>query len=554
MRQTSTHPVHDARHHGGRLRIFLLLVSLPVAACGGRPSALDGPLVVSAPVVVGRHLAYLDQTREAVILVRPYTREIRRINVGQRPSFMVTTPDGAGLLVVCKGWKARVRGEVDEAPTVHLINPATPEAPRVFPLVSPFDEVALSVDGRHAVAFFSAGIQPGPDEVFRNPNAVAILDLDETSMGTAPLEKTVRSFGGVPIGVLFSGPSMAPVYPNGTLGTPRTLAVVLAKGYVTFLDMSHPERSEITVRLTRPEDTHLVVPEQLVFAPEAGTVFLRASGTSDIYAFTLTARDTAEEGLNDFVVSINTLAAGSVPADLGVYVDGGERKVLIANQGSRNVTIIDAYTSQFRNIEVGDPVDRVLLYPAQDPEVAVVFSQGSPRARIHFLDLKDLEVRGGQNLATLHTEQVVRNVIQVPGRAQAIVLHNDSRSVLSLLELTRRTLSPVTAHGPLGDFTFNSGGDLLVGFTFGLGMLGVVNLDNLGTRALSLGYSPSRVLALAAGPGEEPDEETGTVVVDHGSPGGHLTVVPNPGLADTADTFVLSGFFLEGLLNQDWDR
>lgn len=531
-----------------------MIAALATVGCGGRPAALDRPLSITGPIEVGKYLVYLDHGRERLVLVRPVTREVRTVPLGRRPSFVEPTPDHRRVLVVCKGWMAQSRDEEDAPPSLYVVDPAHPDAVQVHELGSPFDRVALSSDGRYAVAYFAASTQPSEEELFRNPNAVAVLQLGDGSEDATPVEKTVRSFGDVPIGVLFSPPTMAPVAPNGDLGAPRTLAVVFATGYVTFLDMDHPERSEVTVRLTRPGETQTVVPAQMVFAPEAGTIFLRATGSNDIFAFTLTARPPESARKNDFVVSINTLAAGSVPADLGVFMDRGERKILVANQGSQDLTVIDAFTSQFVNLEVGDPVDRLVLWPPAAPEVAILFSQANPRYRIHFLDLVDVEARQGQNLDVLETDQAVKRIELIPDRAQALVLHDDARSVLSLLDLRERTLSPVTSRGALGGYTFTTGGDQLAGFAWGEELLGFINLNTLAVRPLQLAYPPQAVFSLRPVAGVAADAETRAVVVDHGGPGGLITVIPSPGVSERSDTYVLSGFLLEGLFGDRWEE
>jgi hypothetical protein len=530
-----------------RTTLWLLIGLVTAGAgCGGRGEAYENRLLTSTPIVVGHHLAFLDQTRERVTLVRPYTREVTHVDVGRQPSFMLPTPDGARLIVICKGWVATERDEADEPPSMVLIDPNAPTETVSYDLGSPFDEVAVSPDSRFAVAFFSSTSTPGVDEVFRNPNAVALLDLNEP--GSAPMEKTVRSFGDVPLGVLFSPPEMAPLESDGALGTPRTVAVVFADGYVTFLDMEHPERSEVTVHLTLPDHPQTVIPQEIVFAPEAGTIFLRCAGANDIYAFTLTARSPADSTENDFVISINTLAAGSIPADVGVFTDGGDRKILVANQGSQDLTIIDALTSEFVNIPIGDPVDRVLLYPEIEPTVAVIFSQGSTRTRIHFLDLPEVETQVGQNHDVLTTNEPVQNIELIPGRDQALVLHNDTHSVMSVLDLTQRTLSPITAQGELGGYVFTADGAHLAGFTYSTTQVGLIDLSNLAVRTLQLTHAPMRIFALQADV-DTTDAESRAVVVDHGDPAGRLSVIPNPSDPSRTSTFVLSGFLYDGLLD-----
>jgi hypothetical protein len=530
------------------LALWLLCGTLTAGAvsagCGGRPDVYDEPLEVAGPIVVGRHLAYMDKSRERITLVRPYTREVDQVEVGRRPSFMLPSPDDAKLLVVCKGWIAKEKGEKDEDPSLHVIDPVTGES-EVHTLESPFDEVAVSDDNRHAVAFFSANSGPGDDEVFRNPNAVAILDLQTGDL----VHKTVRSFGDVPRGVIFSPHTMAPVRSDGTLGEPRTLAAVFATGYITLLDVTNPERSEVTIRLTLPEMTQEIVGQEMVFVDEAGTAYLRASNTNDIYAFTLTARQPEDEVQNDFQVSINTLAAGSSPGDIAVFTDEGEQKVLVANRQSENVTLIDAHTSQFVTVTVGDPVDRILLYPEEEPHTAVLYSQAGRRSAVHFLDLRNLEENKGRNLSTLNAAEPVLSVDPIPARDAALVVHTDDRAVLSVLDLETRTLNPLTAHNTLSSFAFTASGGLLAGFTAGSDQIGLVDMSDLSVRTLQLLYRPAKVIGMRLPEGEEPGYEMNTLVVTHGGPFGRVTVIPNPRQADTENVYVMSGFLMEGFLD-----
>jgi hypothetical protein len=519
-------------------------LTIAVSGCGGRPAILEQELDVTGPIVVGRQLVYLDRIRERAILVRPYQREVQHVDVGRRPSFMLPTPDQSRLVVLCKGWVATARGEEDEAPSLQIIDTDDGETV-VHELGSPFDEVAISDDDRYAVAFFSANAEPGETEVFRNPNSVAILDLESGDLA----EKNVRSFGDVPRGVIFSPSTMAPLNPDGSLGAPRTLAVVFADGYLTLLDVTHPERREITVRLSLPGMSSTVSPLEMVFAPATGTAYLRASGTNDVYVLTLTSREAPGPSENDFVVSVNTLAAGSFPSDVALFEDGGQQKVLVANRMSSDLTVIDALTASFVTIAVGDPVDRILVYPAENPEVAVVFSQASPRRTIHFLDLEGVETALGRNLTTLNGAEPVVGMELIPNRGQALVVHDDARSVMSVLDLEERTLSPFTGHDALAGYTMTRDGSVLAGFSLDQERLGVVSLEYMTSRMVVLSHHPTRVITLASAPGEPIDAELRSVIVDHDEPYGLITVLPEP-LTDTAgSTFALRGFLLEGLLD-----
>ena len=102
-------------------------LAIALGGCGDRPDILERPLTITGPIVVGRHLAYLDQTREQVTLVRPVEREVHHVSLGRRPSFMIPTSDHSRLLVLCKGWVATTRDEDDEAPNLHIIDPVAGE-------------------------------------------------------------------------------------------------------------------------------------------------------------------------------------------------------------------------------------------------------------------------------------------------------------------------------------------------------------------------------------------------------------------------------------------
>jgi len=513
--------------------------------CEERPSILDESLEISGPMVVGRYVAYLDHTRERLTILRPYHGTVRHVALGRRPASMSPSPHQDRLFVLCRGWLATHADEVDESPSLHVVDPETGDV-EVTHLASPYDEIAVSDDDRYAVVFFSANRDPSDTEVFRNPNSVTVINLESGET----FEKSVRSFGDVPRGVTFSPSTMAPLNPDGSLGTPRTLAVVFADGYITILDVNHPERREVTVRLALPGSSAVITPERVVFAPSTGTAYLRASGSNDVYVLTLTSRDSSDEDENDFVVSINTLAAGSVPADVALFNDGDRQMVLVANQQTEDVTVVDTQTAEFFTIDVGDPIDRILTYPPENPEVAVLFSQASPRQSVYFLELDDVEAHRGRNLTELRSDHYIVRVELIPNRALALVTHDDTRSVMSVLNIAEQTLSPFTGHAGLVGYALTVDGSLLAGYGQLQQRLGVVDLDHLSSHVVALDHLPSSVLALAATDDDLTDPELRTVVVDHGERFGMVTVLTEPLNSGREGAFVMSGFLLQGIFDE----
>ena len=91
--------------------------------------------------------------------------------------YAAPTPSGDRLLVVTRGEEALARGQVDEDPYLWNVNLADPQSePEAYAVGSPFDRIAVAVDGSIAVAYFS---EAGPDAegFFRNPNELAFIDL-----------------------------------------------------------------------------------------------------------------------------------------------------------------------------------------------------------------------------------------------------------------------------------------------------------------------------------------------------------------------------------------
>lgn len=523
------------------------LALLAVACPSERAPELSQSLSLGEVTVIGERLAWLDRTRDRVTLLAPLTGEVQNVGLAPAPGYMTSTPDDSRLLVLTEGRIATEAGDETEPPWLFVVNPATGEA-RDFELTSPFDRVTGSDDNRYAVAFFAAEEEQAGGEVFRNPNSVAIADLDAGEV-TA---KNVRSFGDVPLGVVFSPSTFTPLSADGDPGAARTLAVVFAEGYLTILDVAAPERREVTVRLTLPGSGLSVVPDRLVFVPEAGTAYLRASGSNDIFVLTLTSRAPVDEEQNDFVVSINTLAAGTGPADLISFVPtGGRRKILVANQQSQDLTVIDGRSSEFFTIPVGAPVDRVLGYPADDPTTAVVFSQALRGREVHLVSLTDIDALRGSALTTLDAAARVGNIELVPQRPLALVRHDDPSAALSVLDLTDGTLSPLTGNGVLDQLAITADGSALAGTVVGsLTRLGIIDLAQITTRTLILEEAAERVFALRGA-----DDGGRAVVVLHDDLLGRVTVVPDARSAAPEDLFVLSGFLLEGVFDEprEWE-
>ena len=205
--------------------------------------------------------------------------------------------------------------------------------------------------------------------------------------------------------------------------------------------------------------------------------------------------------------------------------------------------MIDADTAQFRSIGVADPIDRILLFPSprgRPPHKALFASIGAKLPRLWVLDLDNIQDPLTQaKLREIDLDKPVRDVVPVPGRDLAMVVHDDNRTVLGLLDMTTESTSPLLGVGKLDSYDFSPSGSHLIGATDGVSRVGFVALDNLHPTDFRLDDPPVRVLSV----------QNGKIFVDHGDPTGHATIIPSP-TASRADALVLTGFLTDNLLDR----
>jgi hypothetical protein len=521
----------------------LLLFAL-VACAAERPPALDRERVLLGPVPLKRQLAWVDSALDRVVAIdagddgNPRTHAWR---IGRRPVFAQPSPDGEKVFVVTRGEEALARGQVDEEPMLWSVDVQTPgSAPIGYLVGSPFDRIAVSADGKIAVAYFS---EAGPDAegFFRNPNELAFIDLEQPPSETNPVLRTIRSFGSAPAGIVLS-PRMA--IPGAEDPSERVFAFILARNVLTVVDASNPSRDEVSIRLDGAGAN--VLPRELVFAPNTATAYMRSDGARDVLEIVLVT-DPPQAGLpnqNDYHPVLAELGAGGAPSDIAVFDNvNGVRYVLAATPTTREMVIIDADTAQFRKVETPDPIDRIVVFPGGDaPATTAVLAQiGSAMPRVHSLSLVDVQDPLARlDLETIEVGEPVRDLSPVPGRELAMMVHDDNRTVLGMLDVEFGAVAPLQGIGRLDTYAFTPAGDFLVGTTDGVPRLGLLELSNLHPTDMRLDYAPRQVYALA----------NGALIVDHGDPFGRATVIPSTA-SQRKDSQVLSGFLLANILDQE---
>lgn len=491
---------------------------------------------VFGPIALKAQVAYVDSAMDRVTfldLSRDGTPAIMNTAIGRNAIYAQPSQDRHRLFVITRGEEAVHDGEIDQDPMFWSIDVDHAESPvRAYTIGSPFDRIAVSPDNSIAIAYFSAA---GPDAAgfFRNPNELAVIDLTKPPGDGNPTLKTIRSFGSVPEGIEMS-PPMAVAGEDA-----RTFAFILSENNLTILDTAHPDRSEISVRLDLGGDP--VIPREVVFAPNTASAYVRSDNARDVLQVLLQPDTPATATANDFRPQLAELGAGGGPTDIAVYDDpSGKRYVLAATPNTHEVVVIDADTAQFRSVPITDPIDRIVLFPQGDepPHEALLASIAAEQPRMSVLELDDInDPLVIPQLETITLDQPIRDVVPVPNRDLALIVHDDARTVLGLLDTTTRSTSPVLGVGRLDSYDFSPDGSHLIGATPNVARVGFVALDNLHPTDFRLDDPPTKVLSTA----------NAKIFVDHGDDRGHATIIPSAD-ASRDQAIVLDGFLLNDIL------
>jgi hypothetical protein len=521
----------------------LLLLVLLLSACweDDRPIVWDRDRTVLGPIPMKSQIAYVDSALDRVTLLdlEDDTPKISTTTIGRRAVVAVPSPDRHLLFVITRGEEAIHEGEIDQPPMFWVVDTVDKSKPPLaYEIGSPFDRIAVSPDNSIVVTYFS---EAGPDAAgfFRNPNELAVIHLDQPPSDTNPTLETIRSFGSVPEGIVLSPPM---VVPGAEDATPRTFAFVLSEDNLTMLDATNPTRREVSIRLDLGGPP--VTPREIVFAPNTSSAYVRSDNARDVLQVLVDAAPQTRDDAADFRPLLAELGAGGGPTDIAVYDDPTKRRYILASTpNTGEVVVIDADTAQFRSVPISDPIDRILLFPTGTdvaPTKALFASLGNHTNRVHVLDLANIDDPLTQvDIRTITLDKPVRDVVPVPGRDLAMLVHDDDRTVLGLLDMDTESTSPLLGVGRLDSYDFSPSGSHLIGATTGVSRVGFVALDNLHPTDFRLDDPPARVLSTV----------NGKIFVDHGDPLGHATIIPSP-TATRDDALVLTGFLTTNLLDQ----
>lgn len=535
-----------------------LLAALALAACGGRDEIWDRVRDVRGPLALAGHLAWVDAALEELVTVEARARDgggfdflVVRQPVGRRPVLLAASADRTRALVVTHGTTGGAGYEAEEE-RLYRLDPTGREAPAVYELRSPFDALALSTDGRWAVASFASD-----DAV--NPNELAVVRLDQPpAPDTNPRLVPVRTYGSRPLAVHF--------LENLTIGDrDRQIALIFSARYVTLIDLEHLDRRMTTVFLSARASTDAVVPAALAVAPGDATdpdgatpyVFLRAPGIADVFALALKDNPDAAEDQNDFGPTVNEIPVPAPPDDFAVF-DGPEGALLLAVHGrTPGVTAIDPRTTAAWDVRLDAAATRVQIFPDVPTregrrQLALLWSPGAGQTRAGFLVLDDVQTRLRRNLETIDLGAPVQQVLPTGDPNRVLLVHDAFSGRLSILDVADRTVEPLGVWVGAGALATHPEGRAFFFATPGRDAISELRLDTGHAEELRLDAAPAGLYAL-------PGRPVGStlrgraLLVDHGWSSGYLTALPLDA-PDRAGARSIQGFLAEGFLDTDADR
>lgn len=503
--------------------------------CGDRDEAWDALPDTYGPYAIGSRVFWLDSQRG--IAIEPLAEnDVTQVPISRRIFSAQVVPSKDRILALAAPFNPTRKGEsANSAKLVSIVANDTIPDVRTYVLPNTFDRIAASDDGTVAVTYYSEnGLQSytydSADAIFRNPNQIAILRLDQAPGSENPTTRTLRSFGAAPSAVVISPPITI-------ANEARRLAVVLSEGLVTLLDLAHPQRREISVPLTVSTATESVTPVQVLFATEGRQILVRATGTEDIFTITLSENEPEDVEENDFTPVVGQPSVGAPVLDM-LLVGSPATHALAANEGNQ-VALINLETNAVVSATTTLPVDTIVDVSAKAPNRVLAFNRADPQQGIHLVDVERLAAGLANSIVYRALDADVTDVIVSPEGGYALLVHDDSRTAISVLDLadTHMAISPIEGFVALHRFSFVSDTEL-VGINMYTDKLGRLDLSTLQETAIPLEYYPTGLVVA----GER-------VVVVHESEMGAATVV-EPDATSREQTKLYWGFFVQGLLNE----
>ena len=288
---------------------FYLLFLAVIAGCG-TDGIYEDPISFSAPVRLESGLALEESLNGGVIFLDVLADDVspRQLFVPEDGEEILSLiagpdPDAATELFVMTG--AEDARETTIVETLHRVSPSSEEIVE-FSIGSFFGGSSFSPDGRFLVLYHGEN-DASLSEGLYNPNEVAVIDLQSAPGDSNPRIISI-GLGGRTVESIF--------FPDAVSieGTTRQLVVFGASGVIKVVDLLEPDQGTMSAKLIPDGDNRTVIPSKVIARQgdelRDPILFVLASGSQDLYAFTLLPDD---DGTAGFTASLSQYDGGYSP-------------------------------------------------------------------------------------------------------------------------------------------------------------------------------------------------------------------------------------------------
>jgi hypothetical protein len=427
-------------------QLFVLALSCAVFACDDSDPPPPPDFASFEPIVLDDHLVFVDKKQKQAFLLdlseaRPKA-ETKRYDLPPQANTGLRRNANNEALILCAGERESAEGDAEPAALVAINGSAER---RVYELgTTAFNMLTQSDDGRYAIAYRNG---PTQDRTLDNPNELAVVDLQRApdDEGAVTL-KTPAGLGHTLTQVLVS-PTM------NIAGEERRLLVLLSAAEVSVFDLGHLDRRATIVQL---DERRNIDPAQVVFSADQPTFYVRANSSDNIFMFRFEPFDNPNEGGNDFQPSINPLGGGTGPKDIALFGSGASERLLVL--ANLQALVIDPATSKTTPVKLAATADKILLFQGtspQDPsEKTHALVYATSMGGLTFLDVEAIGDAPADSVELVTSEQSVQRVIPLLDEKTVVLLQP---SLVSVLDLQQRTLTPISSNTQLTDAVFDPG-------------------------------------------------------------------------------------------------
>lgn len=303
-------------------------------------------------------------------------------------------------------------------------------------------ELSLDPEGRYLVAFALSDEQEGA--FVQNPNESIIVGLEDPEQEPRPF--SIRSFGGSPRAVSFTGPLTLPS------GRNTRFLVVRTDRDLALIDLMDLDKEEITIQLPTDDEGSPFAPLEVVSDGgdeddnDDSRFAIRLAQSADVVLLQLA--EPAEEG-KEFSVNVNIAHVGGEPSAIDfARTDGGLRLAALIPSRSR-ATLVHPETTLVEVVELGAPytsMKRITESGAALPEGGDVALLTGSANKFAFWSLGSTSGTPYRSVDTTEIDLAVSQIIDVPEPNEHLkVLVGKDTPTFYILDLARREAAPFRA-------------------------------------------------------------------------------------------------------------